>query len=362
MRTRYYVTVQGGGTAAWIPEGAGESLKQNALSNLRQVRLHHGYDYEGFNITGVLMQREAQFDLSMVERWVNVERGPAGVRDSRLVVSEGPLAAGANAAFGLVLEVSAGNRFAWEPGRNGVSGVISVDKANRGAKVSAALQDIFHDIMLANDHSVQTVLKKWRASGNFTDTDLFGMKADFAVAQVTGRGLGTTLDHFAPNGYASFAATARQNFHQTMNEQERSEFASLWTKFLIDRFAEHFLDVEEAVDLVRNGRFRDSKPELTAGSGEAPDARHQHGMLSEHELREALTKPQLVRKNGSYILCFWQGKLGAAAGQIGAKFMLKKGGNSPRRFKLCDEVSYAEMVPLVRDGLVTPIRLFLKKQ
>lgn len=362
MGTRYYVSVQGGGTTAWILEGAGESLKQNALANLRQVRLHHGYDYEGFNITGVLMQRERKFDLFMVERWVDLERGPDGVRDSRLVVSEGPLASGADTAFGLVLEVSAGNRFAWEPGRNGVRSVITVDRISRSAKVSATLQDIFHDIMLANDHSVQAVLKKWRSSGNVTDADLYAMKADFAVAQVAAQGLGTTLDYFAPDGYASFAATARLNFHQIMNEQERSNFASLWTRFLVDRFAEHFLDVDEAVYLVRNGRFRNSKPELTAGSGEAPDARQQHGMLPEDELREALIKPQLVWRDGSYILCFWQGKLGSAAGKINAKFMMKNGGTSPRRFKLCDEVSYADMVPLVRDGLVTPIRLFLKKQ
>jgi hypothetical protein len=359
---RYYVTVHGGGEGAWIAEKAGEQIKQNALANLRSVRLHHAFDYEGFNILGVLMQRGTQFDLARIEQWVSLERGETGVRDNRLVVTNSPLAAGAVTSFGLVLEITAGERFGWESGRNGVNGVITVDKERRAAKVGAAMQDIFQDIMLANDDSIQSVLSKWRNGGG-SEARLFSMKAAFAATEVAAGRAGALFAQFSADGYASFAAIARRNFDQTMNAAERAGFASLWTRFLVQEFNQHFLDVEEAVKLVTKGRFRNAKKGLNSEGAGQPDARILHGMLSEFELREVLSNAQLVHQDGSYILCFWLAKSPDSVDRLGPEFGWRDSHTkSPKKFKLVDDVGYAKMLPLVRDGLVTPIRLFLKKQ
>ena len=273
------------------------------------------------------------------------------------------MAVGARAtAFGLVLEITAGSHFGWERGRNGVNAVITVDDNHRGAKVGASIQDIFQDIMLANDDSVQAVLSKWRTAGG-TNAALFAKKAAFATTEVAAGRAGGLFDRFDADAYASFAAISRTNLGQMMSSSERAGFARLWTRFLIEEFSNHFLDVDEAVKLVTTGRFRTSKPEFTADSGRRPDARNQHGMLQEAQLRDALNDNQLVRSDGSYILCFWLTAPGDSADRIGAVFDWRNSyEKNPKKFKLVDEKGYAKMLPLVRDGLVTPIRLFLKKQ
>lgn len=60
---RHFVSVHGGGEGATLPAAAEDILKQNALANLRAVRIESGFDYSGFEITGAVVPRDRRLDL-----------------------------------------------------------------------------------------------------------------------------------------------------------------------------------------------------------------------------------------------------------------------------------------------------------
>lgn len=366
MDTRYYISIHGR-DSAWISERSGELLKENVLANLRDVRIHSGFDYKGFTIGGMLLPRGGGPDLQAVKQWLVAHDGRSPGR-ARLVISETPVAGnGDTTGFELVLSVTEGNRFEWVNGANEFAAEIRVDKAQRFAKISATAHDVFQDIMLANDCGIQAVVVKHRAAvdaskaANTPAPDLYELKADFAKAEIAAGRVGGSLVGFASDKYASFASLARDNFRQGMSPGERDTFVDLWTRFLVERLPDHFLTADEAVRTVRTGFFHSARPVLTTDSGVRPGARIQHESIQAGKLRMVLSDPQVVRRPGAFVLCWAGGRVTDAAHRIGPKFgWANEARSSPRRLKLCTPSSYKEMIPLVRDGIVTPFRLFLR--
>jgi hypothetical protein len=144
-----------------------------------------------------------------------------------------------------------------------------------------------------------------------------------------------------------------------MSPAERRSFVQLWTDFLVTEFAEHFLTAEEAADLVRSSYFHAAAPGLNVAGGRG--ARTQHEWIKAGRLREILSDRQVVRRTGTYVLCLATGRGEDSAQRLGPVFgWVNQPKGNPERLKLCTPKEYGQMVPLVRDGIVTPFRLFLK--
>lgn len=339
-----------------MPPNAGALLRQQATGNLRKLRIETGFDYAGVEIHGTSVFAVPDLDMAGVR-----ERIPQGaVADTRVIVSELPIADTVrDQNFGLILTISRGDQFAWSAGLSTLAADVRVTRDLGAMQLSAVVLDVFQELMLANCASIQAVLAKFIASGGSQDA-FYRAKADFA-GQLIARGEATTLfQAFAPDRYACFATLARADLAGVMDIAERARFASLWSQFLQARFTDHFLDIDEAVELVLYGSFHRARAERTAQGGVAPGARQRFGFIKEAELRRELGDRQRVLHTGAYVLCLLTGKPSAAdLGKVGAKFGWKRPG-VPKLLRLCTEDKYNEMVPLVRRGLVTPLRLFLK--
>jgi hypothetical protein len=339
-----------------LPANAGQLLREQAMANLRRLRIQTGFDYAGIEIHGCAVNSVPGLDVAGVR-----ERIPTGqVGDTRIIVSETPVADGVpDANYGLVLTISRGNNFSWNSGLATLAADVRVSGEQAGMQLSAVVLDVFQELMVANCASIQAVLRKFLARGG-TQADFYRAKADFA-ADLLARGEAATLfEQYAPDRYACFATLARTDMYSTMDEDERARFAWLWSRFLSNRLADSFLNIDEAVKLVRAGPFRKARPELTPGGGVRPAARVQYGFIDETDLRQVLGDRQTVLQTGAYILSILTSNpSNADTGQIGNAFGWRRRG-APRRLRLDTEVGYKEMVPFVRKGLVTPVRLFLK--
>jgi len=356
---RYYVTVHGGGDGLLLPANAGTILRDQAVANLRPLRVETGFDYAGLEIGGESLNAAPGLDMA----GVRARMSPANICDTRIVVSHQAVLDGGTAeqGFGLVLNVSSGDSFDWRGGLSTVAADIRVRKELAGPQLSAVVLDIFQELMLAQCASIQSVLGKFTASGG-TASDFYRAKADFANEQIANGNAVTLFEGYAPDRYASFAMLARTDFSQSLDRDERRRFADLWRRFLEARFADHFLTVDEAITLVRAGRFHRARPERTNGAGVPPGPRQIFGSIKEAKLRKVLGDRQSVLRTASYILCVLTGKPSIAdIGKVGALFGWKNmARQTPERLRLCTDASYQQMVPLVRRGLVTPMRLFLK--
>lgn len=390
---RYYVTVHGGGDGVLLPANSGEILRQQAMANLRRIRIDTGFDYAGMEIQGTSVNGVPDLSIARVGDVI-----PAGsVSDTRIIVSERPVADAATENYGLVVTISRGDAFSWGNGLATIAADIRVSREEASEQLSAVVLDIFQELMLANCASIQAVLAKFIASGG-TQDDFFRAKAEYAADMIARGEADTMFEHFAADRYACFATLARGDLYPVLDADDRARFGAWWSGFLLARFIDHFLTVDEAVALVRSGQFHKARPELVAGGGGVrPGARVRHGSIdegelrrvigeptkaelralngespppealepgesNEEELRELLGDPQRVRQAGAYILCILTSNPKEGdAGKVGAMFGWRRSATkSPKRLRLCTEDTYKEMVPLVRKGLVTPVRLFLK--
>ncbi|GGB55817.1 hypothetical protein GCM10010833_08150 [Blastomonas aquatica] len=238
---------------------------------------------------------------------------------------------------------------------------ICVSGADASLQLSAVILDVFTELMLANCASIQAVLSNYLADGGSQDT-FYRAKADFASELIARGDAATLFEQYLPDRYACFATLAREDFLATMDEDEMASLASLWSQFLRERFSAYFLSVDQAVALVRNEPFHRARPELTVGSGVRPGGRMRYGFVDEAELRSVLSDKQVVLGTGAYVLCLLTGKPSdAEIGKIGNSFGWRRQADSvPKRLRLCTEDNYHEMIPFVRKGFVTPVRLFLK--
>lgn len=148
-----------------------------------------------------------------------------------------------------------------------------------------------------------------------------------------------------------------------MDGTERAAFASLWTDFIVEQFEDLLLTPAEATEVVRRSRYHVARQELTPGSGVRPAARVLHEHIKADELQKTLTQPMKVRSSGAYVLGFVNGRPGDEIGEVEALFGRRNPAHDAvRRLALFEEAEYRRVVPLVRKGLVTPFRLFLKRQ
>lgn len=356
---RYYVTVHGGGDGLLLPANADKILQEQAVGNLRPLRIETGFDYAGMEIRGTRVNAAPGLSIAGVR-----QRIPENVAsETRIIVSQQPVedAGPPDGAYGLVLTVSHGDAFSWNGGFSTLAADIRVTKPLAGTQLSAVVLDVFQELMLANCASIQSVLAKFTKLGG-TASDFYRAKAEFAMQLIASGEAATLFDGYAPDRYACFSTLARTDLTPVMDRPERERFAQLWRRFLEARFADSFLNVDEAVALIRAGGFHRARPEKTAGSGVRPGARVRYGWIKEHKLREVLDDPQTVLHDGSYVLCVLTGKpKNGDVGKVGTLFGWRSSlRNVPKRLRLCTDRNYAKMIPLVRKGLVTPMRLFLK--
>ncbi|MBI0532052.1 hypothetical protein D9602_11860 [Sphingomonas sp. TX0522] len=359
---RHFVSVHGGGEGAALPAAAGDILKQNALANLRAVRIESGFDYSGFEITGAVVPRDRNLDLPTALQHLELSAGEGAAANARVLLSPDPLPAGSPSGSRLVVSLRNGDAFSWDAGEGDFRATVTIDPERRITKFGAMAQDVFQDIMLANDACIQAVLSGFRAAGG-DDEELFRRKAAFGRGRVDQGAAGSLFASFEARGYASFAALARRNLSQGMDQSERRLFVALWSDFITEGLADHLLTAEQATDLIRRGRYHSARSELTAGSGVRTGARILHEHVPRDELLKVLSAPMTVTRPGPYVLGLVNGRPGAAAGEVAARFGWRNQENqTPKRLALFTAGDYPDVVPLVRKGLVTPFRLFLKRQ
>lgn len=362
---RYYVTVNGS-DVTWLSERAGNSLRQHAVANLRSLRISTGFDYQGLGVQGESVNQVNGLDVLGIERRIRAQTPATAdnkIGNTRVVISQTPIPdSGAATTFELLLAIHEGPKFAWLPGTANYAGMVTIDKENRSSKVNAVVQDIFQDVMISNCASIQAVLTKYLAVGH-SERMFYGKKATFAQ-QWKPEGLRKTIfDTHDPDQYASFSSMARSDLFRTMDTEEETRLARLWSSFLIQNFTDYLLTADEAVHLVRTGYFHDAKQERIANQGQQPVARKRREYLSADELSSILNDQQIVSAPGSYILCIINRDPGKLVDRLGPAFNWRNSNRStPRKIKLCTEESYAGMVEYVRTGVVTPIRLFLQAQ
>jgi hypothetical protein len=345
---RAFVAILGRGIHNLNPN-AGDRLKDQISTNLRQFRIKTGYDYVGFGIRGALLDDAPGLDLARLEQRLRVNHPGMKPEDVRVVVSDKPVSRGeGETAFTLMVNISDGEQFAWEESNEGCYAVVTTRAASAPPEIESTILDVFQDVMIANCPSIQSIINKYVAAGHTADS-FFQQKAEFAQEAVR-QGGGRLLERFAATRYASFSAIARHNHIAAWEPKEIEALARLWTDFMISRFSRYFLDAQEAADVCRKGYFH----------GSSNRARHrQHGFLPEQELISLFTDTRYVRSSGSYILCILDRVTPGLKGDVDAAFGVTPAGN-PRRFRLCTEAVYREeMSDFVAKGVVTPIRLFL---
>lgn len=354
---RYYATVEGG-QGNLLSANAAEDIKQKVMANLRRFRVLSGFDYEGISLSGVDVTAVPPPDLGAIQRRLDLH--PGRLASTRLVVSPQVLTDGSGPlGFELVIAVCEGDRFAWHPGGDNFAGVITIDRTNRLSKATATVADIFQDIMIGNDASIQAVLSKFAAAGG-SRADFYRMKAAFAVDAVTTGVLPGLHAVFAPNAYASFSAIARRELYAWLSETELLRISELWRSFMVSQMRDHFLDCEQAVHLVRRGYFHGLNAERIGGEGPNAQARSQRQYLPEKDLEAVFLDRRIVMQDDSYVLCIINRPNGPNKDELSVEFG-RDSKEALKRIKLCTETEFKRMIDFTRRGLVTPIRLYLKE-
>lgn len=392
---RYFVTVDGGADGLWLSHGAAKKIRENAIANLRRFRVESGYDYVGLEISGESIGYFQDLTLEGIERRVKAKRnsGAGGFLGStRLIVSPTPVDDSKPlSSLNLVLALEAGDAFSWKASSSNFSSVITVDKEKRSLKINAIVQDLLQDLMVANSDSLQAIIHKIKT--HLTEAKLTELAAQAAApggapeapspdevekhldtigeplfleakakfARLTAAALpnGSLFSAFDPDRYAAFSSLARRDFHLTMDAAAVRALGELWTQFLEKTFSAQFLTTEEAVRLVRTGSFRRTRTERQNGEGQKPKARVRRHDLSERDLTKVIGDKRVVTTSGCYVLCLLNRTTRGEHGDLSMLFG-KSSDDALRRLTLCTEQRYQKMIPLVRKGLVTPIRLFLK--
>ncbi|WP_133244800.1 hypothetical protein [Caulobacter radicis] len=352
---RYYATVQGGQKLA-LSVNAAEDIRQKVMSNLRLFRILTGFDYEGIIIGGVGLTASPKLTIEGVHKRLSASNDK--VAKTRLIISPNRILDDtAQSGFELLLAIHDGDDYAWLSGEANTAAIITINSPQRSSKLTSTVVDIFQDIMIGNDQSIQSVISKFKDSGGSTDT-FYKLKAKFATQRHSSHTHKILYDKFSPSNYASFSSIARRDLDLFPDDHSLKNLASIWIDFLNQELGDHFLNAKEATDLVRKGLFHPLKAERVGGEGPPANSRIQHGYLAEHDLMAIFSDPQMVTQNGSYVLCILNRTNGPDKDRLIAEF----GQTSSRlkRLKLCTEDEYTRMVPLARRGLITPIRLFLK--
>lgn len=392
---RYFVTVDGGSDGFWLSQDAARIIRENAIANLRRFRVESGFDYVGLEISGESIGYFQGLSLEGIQRRVNARHntGASGLLGStRLVVSPTTVQdTKALSSMNLVLALEAGDAFSWRAGSANFSSVITVDKEKRSLKISAVVQDLLQDLMVANSDSLQAVIRKIKFHltaaklaeiaaeaaapgeepeapstdeienhlGTIGEQLFFEAKAKFARSRVAALPNGSLFAAFEPDRYATFSSLVRQDLHSTMDATTARALGAVWAQFLEETFSAHFLTTEEAVRLVRTGSFRRARTERQNGDGQKPKARIRHHDLSEGDLTKVIGDKRIVTTSGCYVLCVLNRTTQGEYGELSALFG-ESSKDTLRRLTLCTEQRYQKVIPLVRKGFVTPIRLFLK--
>jgi len=350
-----------------------------------------GYDYVGFEMSGESISYFQNVTLEAIERRVKAKQNASAdnfLAATRLVVSPSPVEDKKElATVNLVMALESGDAFCWKGGSTNFSSVITVDKKQRSLKVSAVVQDLLQDLMVANSDSLQAVIRKIKIHlttkelkeradeaakpgempANPSDEEIeakvdkigerlfLQSKANFARSSAASSGRQSLFSSYEPDRYAAFSSLARSDLYATMDANGPRDFGDLWTRFLVEYYADHFLTADEAVRLVRTGAFR-----RTRADGQKVKARVRWRWLADSDLHAIINDKRVVTTSGCYVLCILNKITNGDHGDLSSLFQLSSLGVI-RRLTLCTEERYAKMVPLVRKGLVTPIRLFLKK-
>jgi hypothetical protein len=353
---RHYATVDGGGDNP-LPATSGYILKTTASDNLRKLRIESGLDYVGFEIGGRHLDYAPDLALADIRRQLDAH---AGVLDkTRVVVACDPIADVAlEEGFDLFLSVQFGEGYEWKPGGANSAGTVVIDPAHRLQKISAILLDIFQDVMIANSPSIASVIENYCASGK-SMKDFYALKAEFAREAVSA-GVGTLFGRYEPTQYAAFSALARRDFYQSMTPDELTVLARCWIEFLNAKLAAWFLSAEQAARLVRSEAFRTTTAARVNGAGPRTNERTRRGYLRERDLLALFRDRQVVHEAGSYVLCIVNRPNGPGIDRMSAIFGRAPGGVI-RRLKLCSGREYDKMKDFVREGWVTPVRLFLQE-
>lgn len=353
---RHYATVDGGEDNP-LPASSGSILKKTATDNLRKLRIESGLDYVGFEIGGRHLDYAPDLNLADIRRQLDAH---AGVLDkTRVVVACDPIVDVAlEVGFNLFLSVQFGEDYEWKPGGANSAGTVVIDPDHRLQKISAILLDVFQDVMIANSPSIASVIANYRASGR-SMKDFYALKAEFAREAVAA-GAGTLFERYEPTQYAAFSALARKDLYQSMTQGERSGLARCWIEFLNAKLVDCFLTAEQAARLVRSEAFRTTTAPRVDGSGPKTNERTRRGFLRERDLVALFRDRQVVHEAGSYVLCIVNRPNGPGIDQMSAFFDRSPGG-AIRPLKLCSGRQYDKMKDFVREGWVTPVRLFLQE-
>jgi hypothetical protein len=356
---RYFITVYGKSRKSPVPATAGAEIARVLSDNVRKFRVGTAFDYLGFTIKGASVNGAPGITTDQIFSQV---RTGIEVKDAsllRLIISMEPIAAGLEPAndLNLLLNLSFGSNYSWLSDAGSVYANISVEEGNSW-QLSSAMIDVFQEIMIANCASIQAVLKNFFAAGG-TIERFYELKSDFAYKYAAQN---STLFHkFDKSRYASFSALARTNLRPALNQIEINNLSNLWVTFLITHLGKYFLNTSQAAELVTTGLFHDTGEPYADRTQARKISRKRFGFLDANEISDLLGDRRKVTANGSYILCVLTRRATPGLkGEITAHFGEKSPGRI-NKIKLCTDASYSRFIPLVRQGFVTPIRLYLRK-
>jgi hypothetical protein len=344
---RYYVNVIGGG--ALLGKDQGKEILRQISKNLREFRIQTGFDYKGFNLVEKAINDEPELTLDLViEQLRGQLPSDEDLRNVRVLISNSPLPPSAepDERLGLFIIISHHEQPGWLSANGAVYAQVNIHR-NSVAERSSALIDVFQDIMIGNSDVVDRLLKAYVADGH-TQDDFYAAKARFA-SKIVQSGVINYRGNLGAERYVSFSALARLDHLANLNEREGRLLSRLWSGFLETELRPYFFTPELAADVVRDGYSHDTR------SWDAV----LHGNISRDELIALFSDETKVTVSGCYILCILsrnatdgnRDKLRPLFGQN-----LHIGDLSLR-----SEKSYSEMIPHVKSGFVTPIRLYLRK-
>ncbi|MGN6210507.1 hypothetical protein [Asticcacaulis sp.] len=340
---RYYVNVTTDELRP-IPAGSADLLNQTIKDNLDEFRVNSGFDYRSFSVKGMNSTAAAH----EIYDEVVVEQGDES-QFIRLIISQDR--PGGTQLNNLALGVCHGDTATWECGDGDNFGVLTMPNL-KGAGRQNAIVDILQDIRIANGATIAPIFQKYLAAGG-SEKALYELKAEFAKTFYAANPGRSHFAVFTPRAYASFSALSRLDENKNLSDNEMATLESLWNDFICERLSNYFLTAAETVDLITRAYIRNT----------ANGKRRRLGSVARSKILALITDALTVTADGPYVFCYVNRSLtgsGKFFNQLSRHFGLSSHGRL-LPYGLFSLKDYKALTTLVRNGAVTPIRLFLKK-
>lgn len=362
---RYFITTDG----AWFTPTAASQLQQNVSRSMRRFWTNHAFDFAGFNIKSCSIQGEPGIRLGDALRRVHEDgnlKPEEVLKLTRILVSEHSIGKDDTLADDVILPkllvtMSIGKDDRWGPGNRDIHADVSVTSIGAKARIETAISDIFNDIMVANG-SMMTYLRRRFLSETNTLEKLFQLKVNYALGQIKDSGAPAMFPHYSPERYASFATLSRNGLVPGPLGINLEMLCEHWEKFACIYLSKYFLKPEEAAIFVTKNSFRRSSIGRRDNVGQNISKKTHFGNLSEEQLKKLFNDRQIVDSPGSYVLIVLTRTPTPEQADDIAPLLGWSSSNEGRvkRLKLVPAEKYQIYKEHVANGLLTPVRLFLR--